>query len=360
MSRLFVDPDITKAHTIHTDFYTSPIYFEQAKEKIFANSWQYVANLDQLPNAGSAFPFNLLPGVLNEPLLLTRDDKNVIRCLSNVCTHRGNLLITEPCMASRLRCKYHGRIFSLDGKFVSMPEFKEVENFPTEADNLAQLPVFQWEKLLFTSLHPKFKANDFFDDMMERISWMPLQDLQFRPDLSREYQVKANWALYCENYLEGFHIPFVHAGLNAELDFGSYSTEIFFYSNLQLGIARKEEACFDIPNDAVDAGRRVAAYYFWVFPNMMFNFYPWGLSLNIVHPTGISTCKVDFLTFVFDASRLGQGAGNNLDTVEMEDEYIVERVQEGVRSRFYNKGRYSVKHEKGTHHFHTLLSNFMQ
>lgn len=359
MSRLFVDPDIAKAHTIHTDFYTSPLYFEQAKEKIFANCWQYAGCIDQLSTPG-AFPFILLPGYLNEPLVITQDEKNNLKCLSNVCTHRGNILVNEPCTLNRMRCKYHGRVFSLDGKFISMPEFKEVENFPTDADNLHQLPFFRWEKLLFTSIHPKFKAKDFFDDMMERIHWLPLNDLKFRPELSKDYHVKANWALYCENYLEGFHIPFVHAGLNAELDFGSYSTEISFYSSLQLGIAKKDEACFDIPESAVDFGKKVAAYYFWVFPNLMFNFYPWGLSLNVVNPTGISESKVSFLTFVFDESKLGQGAGSGLDTVEMEDEYIVERVQAGIRSRFYSKGRYSVKHEKGTHHFHTLIANFMQ
>ena len=42
-------------------------------------------------------------------------------------------------------------MFHLDGKFKSMPEFKEVENFPTEDDNLHELPLFQWGKLLFTT-----------------------------------------------------------------------------------------------------------------------------------------------------------------------------------------------------------------
>jgi choline monooxygenase len=54
-----------------------------------------------------------------------------------------------------------------------------------------------------------------------------------------------------------------------------------------------------------------------------------------------------------------KGAGTNLDKVEMEDEEIVEQVQKGVRSRFYKHGRYSVTREKGTHHFHRLLAQFL-
>ena len=88
---------------------------------------------------------------MHEPLLLTRDKDGALHCMSNVCTHRGNLMVYEPCKLNQLRCKYHGRLFSLDGKFISMPEFKEVEDFPTEADNLHALPLFQWGKLLFTS-----------------------------------------------------------------------------------------------------------------------------------------------------------------------------------------------------------------
>ncbi|MEY2647243.1 MAG: hypothetical protein RL158_1219, partial [Bacteroidota bacterium] len=157
-------------------------------------------------------------------------------------------------------------------------------------------------------------------------------------------------------YLEGFHIPFVHPGLSAFLDFKDYTTETFKYASLQLGIAKNNENCFDIPAGHQDAGKNVAAYYFWVYPNMMFNFYPWGLSLNIVTPIDASNTKVSFLSFVFDETKLGQGAGSGLDTVEQEDEEVVQFVQQGIRSRFYHYGRYATQREQGTHHFHSLLA----
>lgn len=359
MPDLFIEPDIAKAQTLNTDYYTSQQYFELSREKIFARSWQIIGSTDQVLTEGSCHPFILLEGYINEPLLLTKDKAGEIHCMSNVCTHRGNIMVDQPCQLNQLRCRYHGRQFSLDGKFLSMPEFREVENFPTEADNLHRLPLFNWGKLLFTSLTHSFQPDDFLKEMMERIEWFPVDKLQLRPDLSKDYHVKANWALYCENYLEGFHIPFVHAGLNQVLDFGEYTTELFKYSNLQLGIGKKGDVCFDLPKHSPDHGKDVAAYYFWVFPNMMFNFYPWGLSLNIVKPISTGACKVSFITYVSDESKLNTGAGSGLDTVEMEDEEIVESVQVGIRSRFYEHGRYSVKHEKGTHHFHSLIAQFI-
>lgn len=360
MPEFFIDPNIAKANTIDTAYYLNEEYYQASKEKIFAPAWQFIGDTNKVKDAGSAFPFILLENYLNEPLLLTHDKNDQLYCMSNVCTHRGNLMVYEPCNLNQLRCRYHGRLFSLDGKFISMPEFKEVENFPTPADNLHNLPLFKWGNLLFTSLHAIFHAQDFFGEMMQRIEWFPVDKLELRKDLSRDYIVKANWALYCENYLEGFHIPFVHAGLNQVLDFGEYTTEIFRYSNLQLGIGKKGDVCFDLPSSSPDFGKEVAAYYFWVFPNMMFNFYPWGLSLNIVQPLNVSVTKVSFLTYVSDESKLNKGAGSGLDTVELEDEEVVENVQKGIRSRFYKHGRYSVKREQGTHHFHSLIAEFMK
>ena len=362
---------IASTKTLDTDFYTDPQLFTLSKELIFAPSWQFIADTDQVPAPGDACPLTILENYLDEPVALVRDKDNTLRFLSNVCTHRGNLIVNEPCRLTHLRCRYHGRLFDLDGSFRSMPEFREVEAFPSAADNLTRLPLGQWGKWLFTSLAPTGPASaspdpafgspapafqDFWGPLIQRLSWLPLDRYVLRPDRSRDFTVRAHWALYCENYLEGFHIPFVHAGLNTVIDFGNYTTELFDYSNLQLGIARDGEEIFDLPPSSPDYGKKVAAYYFFVFPNLMFNFYPWGLSINIVKPVTPNETKVSFLTYVADETRYNKGAGAGLDTVELEDEEVVEAVQKGIRSRFYTHGRYSVTREPGTHHFHRLIA----
>ncbi len=358
MESLVVHPDIAEAKTISTDVYLSKELFERSKEEIFGRSWQFLSGTTHTSVPNQLSPVTLLEGMLNEPLVLARDKHDELRCLSNVCTHRGNILVEHACMAHNIKCRYHGRRFGMDGSFQYMPEFDGVVGFPSASENLTTLPLHRLGKLLFTSLAPIAGAEAFFGDMTRRIGWLPLEEFVFEPSLSRDYLVQAHWALYCENYLEGFHIPFVHADLNTALSYENYSTELFRYSNLQLGIASGAEDCFDLPPESPDYGKRVAAYYFWVFPNMMFNFYPWGLSVNIVRPLAPDRTKVSFLTYVWDASKLEQGAGAGLDRVEREDEAIVENVQRGIRSRFYNHGRYSPTRETGTHHFHRLLAEF--
>ena len=128
---------------------------------------------------------------------------------------------------------------------------------------------------------------------------------------------------------------------------------------MQRALARPAEAAFATPPDSPDHGKPVAAYYFWVFPNLMLNFYPWGLSVNLVLPQSPSRTRVCFRSYVGDPARLDTGAGGALERVEAEDEAIVEAVQRGVRSRLYRGGRYSPTQERGVHHFHRLLAQLL-
>src|ERR1043165_8008361 len=117
MSRFYVEPDISIAKTLSTDFYTNPAVYEQVKEKLFAGSWQFIGDAGWVNEPARCYPFTLLENFLDEPLLLTRDQQQAIHCISNVCTHRGTLVIKEPCKTANLRCRYHGRQFGLDGHF---------------------------------------------------------------------------------------------------------------------------------------------------------------------------------------------------------------------------------------------------
>mgnify|MGYP000853969018 CR=1 FL=1 len=92
----------------------------------------------------------------------------------------------------------------------------------------------------------------------------------------------------------------------------------------------------------------------------MLNFYPRGLSVNVLRPLGVDRTRVSFIGYVWDASKMEEGAGAALDRVEREDEVVVELVHKGLKSRFYDKGRYSVAREQGIHHFHQLLVNSLK
>jgi len=93
----------------------------------------------------------------------------------------------------------------------------------------------------------------------------------------------------------------------------------------------------------------------------MLNFYPWGVQLNIVRPINPDFTKVEFIYYIKDRKLWNQMRGDKIgDKVEKEDEWVVEGVQKGLRSRFYQDGRFSVKQETGVHHFHQLLKKYLE
>jgi len=354
-----VDPDIRAAATLPAAFYRDADAYAQVRERVFARTWQWLGPLAALAAPGSLAPVDLLPGLVDEPLLLARDGDGTLRCLSNVCTHRANLLVRAPCRADHIRCGYHSRRFDLAGRMTFMPAFDGACDFPSARDDLPQVPLATWADHAFAALAPAMPFTDVTAGWAERIAWLPLAAWRHDPARDRDFTVAAHWALYVENYLEGLHIPHVHPGLAAALETSTYTADLYRWANVQTVQARAGEAAFAPPPGTPDHGRALAAYYVWVFPNLMLNVYPWGLSVNLVLPQGPERTRVLFRSFVGDAAHRDTGAGSDLDRVEAEDEAIVEAVQRGIRSRLYPGGRYAPEAERCVHHFHRLLCQLL-
>ncbi|PIQ28703.1 choline monooxygenase [bacterium (Candidatus Blackallbacteria) CG17_big_fil_post_rev_8_21_14_2_50_48_46] len=355
-----IDSDISVAETLPAEAYRSQSLHEQLIERVLAPSWQWFGSASLLSEVGQAIPWSFLPGSVQEPLLLTRDTQEHLHCLSNTCTHRGSILLDQPCQGRFLRCPYHNRSFELNGKFRAMPGFEDVKNFPTERDSLPRVPFENWQGFLFAALQPSLKFADWIAPIQERLGWVPWKEFQFSQERSRDYLLKANWMLYVDNYLEGFHIPYVHPALAQVLDADTYEVMPLPWGVLQIGFASDPAVpVFDFPSFHPDAGQRVAAYYFWLFPNLMLNLYPWGLSVNIILPQAVDQTLVRYQTFLWKPEFLGQGAGADPGLVEQEDQQIIARVQAGIQSRLYHRGRYSPSQETGVHHFHRLLAQVL-
>ena len=338
--KFHIDKDISLASTLNSDFYTNQQIYNQSIKNIFEKSWQLVYHKTMLNN-NNIFPFDFLRTSVNEPLVISIN-KSEIKCFSNVCTHRGSIINKKICQSSKMVCGYHGRTFDLNGKIKAAPGFKGVKNFPEKKDNLQNFPIINWNDFIFTSVNPKININPIFDDISIRLK-KNYTNIKFNPSLSKTYELDAHWALYCENYLEGFHVSFVHKGLAKQIDINKYQTEILENGVLQYAISKDKEPY---------------AYYYWIFPNIMLNFYDWGISINIVEPISINKTRIKFLTFTSSNKNIKKLI-EELNQVELEDEEVVLNVQKGINSKSYNKGRYSVKYEKGVHYFHQLLSQYI-
>lgn len=347
---LDIDADLHVARTPPADFYRSARWFDWQRERLFASAWSVTPVLQRVLSPGDVEPFVLLPGGLDEALIAVRDG-DVLRCLSNVCTHRAKELIAASGRHATLRCGYHGRRFGLDGRCHAAPGFDAL----VDDDHLPQAGVGWWKKVPFVSARATMDFEAWAGDGMRRLSMLPVDALVWDADWHRSYTVRAHWAVYVENYLEGLHVPFLHPKLNASLAMPSYRTEALTRAVLQVGVGRDDDEAL-LPRDASHPNDPIAAYYLWLFPHTMLNFYPWGLSVNTVVPEAPDRTRVDYLRYVWDAGLLGRGAGGDLDTVEREDDEAVESVQRGLRGRLYDRGRYAPGWDVGVHAFHRMIA----
>ena len=218
-SPLGVGPDVTIAATLDRAFYLDPDLFAMARERIFARTYLAV---DRRPGRRGRAGLALAARDARRPARRAaaagaRDAAGVLRCLSNVCTHRGNLLVRAPCRAEQIRCGYHSRRFDLAGRMTFMPAFEQAKNFPSPSDHLPSVPFGQLGAQGFASIAPAGPIEAFLGDVQARLCWLPLSAFKPDPSRSRDYTFDAHWALYVENYLEGLHIPFVHPGLTQTL-----------------------------------------------------------------------------------------------------------------------------------------------
>jgi choline monooxygenase len=353
--RLDIDPDVRRARVPPAELYRPGPFQAELVERCFSG-WQWLADATDLPEPRGAMPVTLLPDSLAEPLVVTRDGER-IACLSNACTHRARLVCDAPTTSRELRCPYHGRRFGLDGRFKAAPGFEGALDFPSADDDLAALPLERFGPWLFTALAARTAFDAWFGPIATRVGHLPFDRAVRDTARSRRWRMDAHFALYVENYLEGLHIPFIHPGLVRALDFSAYRHELLPYGTLQVAQAAEGELAFEqpLPDAHPEHGKRIAAWYYWLFPNLMVNVYPWGVSMNRVRPLDNARCEVEFESYVWSPELLGRGAGGDLDQVEREDEAAVEAVQRGLAARSWRGGRYAPEHEVGTHHFHRLI-----
>jgi choline monooxygenase len=258
--------------------------------------------------------------------------------------------------AEHLRCPYHGWTYNLHGALVVAPEFGSVCNFDKSANGLIPVETAIWHGWVFVRLVSNGPSLEHLLDeqLTEQVQKLNIERLSWLE--RRSYTVNCNWKIFIDNYLDGgYHVPHIHGGLNSVLDHAEYRVETgerfcVQSSPIISGNAEAETA-------VVRRGER--ALYFWIYPNVMINWYEGVMDTNLVVPRGIDRTEVIFDYYFAGVS--GKALDKNLasiavsERIQNEDVAICESVQRGLSSRSYSTGRLSVRREAGEHLFHKLL-----
>jgi len=331
-----------KALALPAACYTQPAYAAAERSAVFGRGWQLACRAAQVAAQGD----HALANVAGVPLVIVRGDDGSLRALHNVCRHRaGPVAACDGRGAAHFECRYHGWRYALDGRLLGAPDMGRAQDFDAAAIRLPQARVGEWQGLVFAAIDeaaPPF--GDLIAGIDARAGSIRIADYVFERHVS--YEVRCNWKVYVDNYLEGYHVPRVHPTLAPLLDADDYATTTGRWSSLQAS-----------PLAASGPYAKGEALYWWLYPNTMLNLLPGRLQTNRVLPLGTDRCRVDFDYFYaadMPADRRQEDQRFS-DDVQREDIAICEAVQRGLESGSYVAGRLNPRQEAGPWHFHELL-----
>jgi choline monooxygenase len=312
--------------------------------RVLGRSWQLVAHGRQLADAGD----HVVAAIGRTPVLVVRGGDGALRAFANVCRHRaGPIALCDGRGAKALHCRYHGWTYDLDGRLRHAPEMGGAADFDRKTIRLREFDVAAWQGLVFVSLAADVPPlGEVYAGIAERIAPIDLATMEFAH--RDTYEVACNWKVYVDNFLEGYHLPYVHPGLSKVLDYRAYHTELFRWHSLQHSPLRANDGIYGDGD----------AFYYFVYPNVMLNIMPGRLQVNRVLPLGPERCRVEFDYYYAPdaAARARMGRDRQFsEEIQQEDIAICEAVQRGLASGCYEAGRLCPRRESGLWHFHELL-----
>lgn len=327
--------------SIPASWYVNPDIYRLEQERIFAREWMLIGFAAQIAGPGDT----LARHIAGRPVFVIRNREGALRAFLNVCRHRAARLVAEGVgHCDVLRCPYHGWLYDAEGRLKAMPEFGDVSGLEREKLGLIPVRVAEWRGLVFVNLDANAATvEEGLGDLVAVVQRFPLERFEWMD--RTVYRLDFNWKNYIDNYMEGYHIPYLHPGLNRETEAKAYM------------VTPGNRVC--IHRAPTRSGATYDGLWFWRWPNITIGIYGDGLNITRIVPLGPAEMALEIDFFFLpdpnaDAERQRRTMQWTREVVE-EDFEICRSVQKNLESGCYESGPLSPRHENGVAYFHDLI-----
>jgi len=375
---------VNQASTLIPDAYTAADFFALEQEKIFATSWVAVGCLQQVKNPGDI----LVTVVAGRSILVMRDKTGKLGAFYNVCRHRGSKLLEKSCNIKRLHCPYHAWVYGLDGQCLGTSMFRNEKIVDTVPSNggetdlsdtalfdkknygLLPLSLKTWGFLVFVNLSTQpTSLEEWLGDLPQKFQSHVLENWEIFGE--KNYDVASNYKLIEENFMEYYHLPFVHPELTtvSRMEDHHRSQGTGMYTGmLTTPVSRDAESVWrNLPAaKGLDKEHLEAAYHICIFPNVTITILPNHAFCMITDP--ICANQTRERTFLLTTpGTLDNESHTSMflelvkfwDMVNTQDLGIVERVQLGLSNTAFTGGRMCPKFEEPLHRYQNWVADRM-
>jgi glycine betaine catabolism A len=357
--------------TLPGSAYTDPTVFALEQEKIFETMWFCTARSSELTDPGS---FRTVQ-IGRESVIVSRTREMGVRAFLNVCRHRGARLCTEESgrVKRSFQCRYHAWTYGLDGKLIAAPNLTSMPDIDRTAYGLINVHVREWLGYVWVCLAetpPSFE-EDVVGACTERLGDAAAIDRYQVADLvvgrRISYDVRANWKLIVENFMECYHCATIHPELVEVLpEFAAgFAAQYYVGHGAEFG-GEIEGFTVDgspgvdrIPGISDDQDRRY--YAITVKPQVFINLVPDHVIVLRMYPLAADHTLVEcdwlFLKDVVDAGVDVSRSVELFHRVNAQDFEACERCQPAMDSRAYARGGVLVPSEHHISGFHTWVTD---
>lgn len=345
---------LEQAHHAPGYIYTSPELYAEEKERIWMRDWLCLGREEEIPNPGDY----MASRVLDEPVVVLRNQQGEVNAFANVCGHRGAEVVTGTGNKRVLTCPFHGWTYDLNGKLKGAAHMPE--GFDPASCELPRLRVARWKGWIFVNFDER--APDFsacVAQLEQDFGYLRQEDCRLAVKTVSE--VDCNWKLVVENLIDFYHLNVVHRGTNGR----SFTKEAFkfnprpnggyvaFYDSgpstpSQKPVFGKAPWMEGKPDDFSTAGL--------LWPNFTFFARVDSVHPYVTWPLGVNRTRVIVYTLLpqvyFDRPNFQQEAEayrTFQKQVLTEDKEMLASVQNGLGSRRFRPGRMATL-ERGSQH----------
>lgn len=370
------------ASTLLPDAYRSEAFFAEEQVQVFARGWVPIAARSEVGAPGEV----VVRTLAGRSVVVTMNEDREYRGFLNVCRHRASPLVQDDCTlaAGRFRCPYHAWAYDLDGRCIGTPLFEgsgipedmqqafdmgDVRAFDRADYPLFEVTVAAWGPLLLASLESTPPPlDDWLGDLGDRLAGFALEEWEVQA--RKDYDIHANWKLIAENYMEYYHLPWVHpelARVSRIEDHYRYQGPGMYTGMTTTPISGDDPAWMALPPHAgIAEHNRDVGRFMQLFPTATISVLPNHCFLMLMEPISAGRTLERTLLLTHPETMAPDGAGDALerllgfwDHVNREDIAIVEGVQRGLSTPEYGGGRMCYRFEEPVHRFHNMVADRM-
>ncbi|WP_017608907.1 aromatic ring-hydroxylating oxygenase subunit alpha [Nocardiopsis xinjiangensis] len=349
--------------------YTDPATFRLEQERIFEAQWFCAVRSSDLGKPGA---FRTVQ-IGRESVLVTRARDGKPRAFLNVCRHRGAQLCTQESgeVKRSFQCPYHAWTYGLDGKLVAAPNLTSMPDVDRTEYGLQPLNLKEWLGYVWVCIAdtpPSFEET-VVADVVARLGGVEAIDNYGIDGLTVgrriTYDVKANWKLIIENFMECYHCATIHPELTEVLPEFAEGYAAQFYVGHGASFGEDVEGFTVDGSEGFDRIEGVSeeqdrSYYaITVRPQVFVNLVPDHVIFHRMYPVSVDRTIVEcdwlYTQEVIDSGRDLSHSVEMFHRVNQQDFDACERCQPAMSSRQYAQGGVLVPSEHHIGEFHTWV-----